>query len=73
MVILLIAGQSSEAGCGEPFEVVGKPSLDGGELGWGEGLGVGKEGDGLGNFGQVDCLNKTFGSARLCWKNDLGV
>ena len=73
MVVLLVTGQAGEAGCSEPFEVVGEPSLDGGEFGGGYGFGVSQEGDGLGNFGQVDCFDETFGPARLCRKNDLGV
>jgi len=41
----LVAGEAGEArGC-KPFMVVGEPLLEGGEIGWGEGFGVGEEGD----------------------------
>ena len=73
VVVFLVAGEAGEArGC-KPFMVVGEPLLEGGEIGWGEGFGVGQEGDRLGDFGQVHCFYEAFGTAGVCRWDDLGV
>src|SRR5216683_2344063 len=65
--------EEGEAIGGEPFEVVGEPSLDDGEICFGEGCGVGQEGNRLGYFGEVDGFYDAFGTAGLRWRNDLRV
>ena len=73
VVVLLVASEAGEAGGGEPFEVVREPFLDGGVIGCGEGFGVAEEGDGLGYFGEMHCLDEALGTASVRWLDDLGI
>ena len=73
MVVLLVAGEAGEAGGVEPVEIVGEPFLDGGEIGLGEGFGVGEEGDGLGDFGEMHGFDEALGTASVGWWDDLGI
>ena len=47
--------------------------FEGGEVGCGEGFGVGEEGDGLRDFGEVDGFDDAFGAACFGGGNGLGV
>ena len=73
MVVLLVAGEAGEAGGVEPVEIVGEPFLEGGEIGFGEGFGVGEEGNRLGNFGEMYGFDEAFGAAGVRRWDDLGI
>ena len=62
MVVLAVARKAGEAGGVEPLEVFREPFLDGGEVGLGEGFGVGEEGKGLNDF--RECTASTTPSGR---------
>jgi hypothetical protein len=71
IVVSHIAGEASETGGVEPFQVVGEPLLDGGQVGLGDGFGDGEKGDGLGDFSEVYGFNDAFRATGFSWRDDL--
>ena len=73
VVVLLVAGDAGETSGVEPVEVGGEPLFEGCEVGCREGFGVGEEGNGLHDFGEVDGFDEALGAACFGGGSGLGV